>query len=142
MENFEELKKRVKAYYDSIGEIHCPYFQGTVKLTSDGFSHLVAKGTQKKKERSQAEQSMRLRLVKWAVRILRVTTTVQEFEINHAFIESLHHNRVEHILKPVKYWGFIAIVEGMKIKVIVRQSGESDRVFWSVMPNWKTRKGH
>lgn len=44
------------------------------------------------------------------------------------------------ILKKVQYWGFIGIINDRKIKVIVKQIGEGKKQFWSIIPNWTTRK--
>jgi len=43
-------------------------------------------------------------------------------------------------MKNVKLFGFIAILKNRKTKVIVRQVGAGNLHFWSIIPNWKTRK--
>ena len=43
--------------------------------------------------------------------------------------------------KAVRYWGIIAIVDGRKIKVIIRKVGDDGRMhFWSIVPAWVTNK--
>ncbi|PJE68452.1 hypothetical protein COU94_01785 [Candidatus Shapirobacteria bacterium CG10_big_fil_rev_8_21_14_0_10_38_8] len=39
-----------------------------------------------------------------------------------------------------KYFGFIAIVDGWKIKIIIKQVGNGAPFFWSVIPNWVTNR--
>lgn len=41
----------------------------------------------------------------------------------------------------VKYWGFVAIIDDYRIKVIVRQVGRGGKHFWSVIPAW-TKLGY
>jgi hypothetical protein len=38
------------------------------------------------------------------------------------------------------YWGLIAIIDGRKIKVILRRVGNGEIHFWSVIPAWVTNK--
>jgi len=41
----------------------------------------------------------------------------------------------------VRYWGIIAIIEGRKIKVIIRKIGDNGALhFWSVVPAWTTNR--
>lgn len=36
------------------------------------------------------------------------------------------------------FFGFIAIINNWKIKVIVKKMGQEEPFFWSVIPNWVT----
>ena len=41
----------------------------------------------------------------------------------------------------IKYWGIIAIIDGRKIKVILRKIGDNGQLhFWSIVPAWTTNK--
>ena len=55
---------------------------------------------------------------------MKVTTTLQEYEEN----------------KRVSYYGFIAIIDNWKLKVIIKKRGTGRPYFWSVIPNWRTRR--
>lgn len=134
------LKERVKGEYIALGEIFCPFFGETIKFTSEGFQHLLFKGVSKIKRRDKSTQYMRLKLFKLAAQLIRITKTVQEHHIEKQFIQVEHHNRRENILKDVEYWGFIAILDNRKIKVLVKQIGNGSKKFWSIIPNWSTRK--
>jgi len=59
-----------------------------------------------------------------AVELLHLTTTLQEYQ---------HTGNAE-------YFGFIAILEGWKIKVIVKKTKNGNPHFLSVIPNWTTNK--
>lgn len=139
-EKFEKFKEIIRQEYDVIKEIHCPYFNETVKFSSDGFQHLLYKGSSKIKQRGQSEQYMRLKLLKLAPKLLRLTKTVQEFHKGNQFVVVKKNKRREMVMKEVKYWGFIAIIDDRKIKVVVKQIGDGFKRFWSIIPNWTTRK--
>ena len=43
-------------------------------------------------------------------------------------------------MKEVVYYGFVAIVNKVKIKIIVKKIENNQPYFWSVIPFWKNRK--
>jgi len=60
--------------------------------------------------------------------------TLKEFEVRS-------YKKRTKKSRPVKYWGIIAIVDGRKIKAIVRKIGDNGTMhFWSVVPAWVTNK--
>ena len=117
---FKKLKQEVKEDYTALGEIRCPYFWKNIKFTSEGFQHLLFKGASKLKKRDKNTQCMRLKLFKLAPQLIRLTKTVQEYHVEKQFILVEHHSRKEKIMKDVEYWGFIAILNARKIKVVVK----------------------
>lgn len=78
------------------------------------------------KKRDKRSRNLRFRLLDYAVRVTKITTTLQEYEENKR--------------RRVRYFGFIAIIDGWKIKVIVKRKGNGRPYFWSVIPNWTTRR--
>jgi hypothetical protein len=40
----------------------------------------------------------------------------------------------------VRYYGFIAILEKVRIKVIIKEVEGGNKFFWSIIPFWKVRK--
>ena len=80
---------------------------------------------------------MRLRLLKFAPEIIKKSNTLQEYlEINH--LERIQINsRWENKVVFVKYYGFIAIINQFRIKVIIKQVEGGDYHFWSIIPCWK-----
>ena len=139
-EKFEQLKETAKKEYEALIEIRCPYFNENIKFTSEGFQHMLFKGASKLKMRDRSTQIMRLKLFKLAAELLRITKTVQEYHLQKQFITVTHHNKKETVLKDVEYWGFIAILHARKIKVVVKQTGNGAKKFWSIIPNWRTGK--
>lgn len=141
--DFYQLKNQVRTFYDSLGKVYCPYFSEEVYFSSDGFRHLFYKGFSYThfKLRKKSQRILRLKLFKLAPRLLRITTTVQEYHEEKLFFP-LRCNRAESVLKTVQYWGFIAIFSDRKVKVVVKQIGDGQKQFWSIIPNWITRKSY
>jgi len=50
------------------------------------------------------------------------------------------HGKYQSLNLVVKYWGFVAIIEKFRIKVVVRQVGNSKAEFYSVIPAWITKQ--
>lgn len=121
---YHQLRNLTHKKYKSIGEIHCPYFRKKVHFTSQGFWHLIYTG--RNKSRDKRNQKLRFKLLKQAVKVIKTTTTLQEYQ--------------KIPWKNIYFYGFIAIVDGWKIKVIVKKRGKGKLTFWSVIPNWTTNK--
>ena len=117
-----QLKNKTFRYYKKINRLHCPYLKTKVKFTGRGFWHMIYTGRNEK--RDNKSQELRFKLLKKAVEVIRLTTTLQEYEETSG----------------IKYYGFIAIVDGWKIKIIVKQVGNGAPFFWSVIPNWVTNR--
>lgn len=124
-EKLKELKEKSKKYYKTIGKIHCPYFDEEIYFTNSGFHHLFYKGGRKKVLRQGSELKLRLKLLHLAPKLISITTTLQEFEERK---------------NKTKFWGFIAILGGVKVKVIVCQVPGGKKHFLSIFPNWITRR--
>ena len=82
----------------------------------------------------------RLKLLKYAPKVIRNSKTLQEHQKEGLFIRRRIQKRHEKILKTVNFYGFIAIIDGRKIKVVIRQIENESLHFWSIIPNWRTRK--
>jgi hypothetical protein len=121
---YGQAKKQTYQAYKKVGKIYCPYLKRKIVFPSKGFWHMVY--TSRNKKRNKRVQKLRFQLFKLAVRVLKITTTLQEYEQDDR--------------KQVRYYGFIAIVDGWKIKVIVKKVGHGQPYFWSVIPNWRTRR--
>lgn len=120
MKNYNLLKNQTYKKYKKIRSVYCPYLKTRVRFSSLGFWHMIYRSRNKK--RSVSTQLLRFRLIDKAVELLKHTTTLQEYQ------------KVENI----EYFGFIAILEGWKIKVIVERKGRGKPHFLSVIPNWIT----
>ncbi|MDZ4286079.1 MAG: hypothetical protein U1A23_04065, partial [Candidatus Sungbacteria bacterium] len=92
-------------------------------------------------ERERSSQVLRFKLLPLAVKLVGLSTTYQEFEETIKEFDIQSHKKRIRQSKPVRYWGIIAIIEGRKIKVIVRKIGDNGTMhFWSIVPAWTTNK--
>ena len=137
-EEFNKIHQKAKEEYKNFIHLHCPYFNEKIHFTSEGFNHIRYKGH--RKERHRKVQIMRYKLLKFIKKVLQSSKTLQEHDVQKLFIEVKNNKKKEKILKEVNFYGFIAIIDGWKVKVIVRQVGNGKKHFWSIIPNWRTRK--
>jgi hypothetical protein len=86
---------------------------------------------------SREEQYARLKLVYMAPKLLRLTRTVQGIWNTRQFEMQKTHSRWERVLKDVTFYEFIAVLDGVRVKVIVKQVAGGEKHFWSVIPFWK-----
>jgi len=124
MRNYNLLKNQTYKEYKRLKSVHCPYLKTKVTFTGRGFWHMIYTGRNKKRE--ICSQILRFQLLRIAVKILSITNTLQEIEINKQ--------------RGLTYYGFIAIIDSWKIKVIVKRNGNGRPFFWSVIPNWVTNR--
>ena len=45
-------------------------------------------------------------------------------------------SRWEHVLKDVTFYEFIAVLDNIRIKIIVKEAIGGEKHFWSVIPHW------
>lgn len=135
-EKYIEIKNKTKDIFIKNPSIQCPYFGQEVTLNSDGFHHLQFSS---RRERDKNEQILKFNLVPLAIKIIRKTSTLQEYRKN--LIEDGNKSQRDGLtpLKLVEYWGFVAIVgeKHIRVRVILRRTGNGKIIFWSVMPAMK-----
>jgi hypothetical protein len=125
--------------YQKVGKIPCPAFENDlVYFSAEGFNHLVYKDS--RTERLKQDQITKFKQLDRAVELVRLTTTYQEYEERLLDVWVKRHKKRAQETKLVRYWGLIAIIRRSKIKVIVRQIGDGQKHFWSVIPNWTTNQ--
>lgn len=135
--NYEKIKEDANNFYQKIGAIRCPALNNSlVHFTSEGFNHLVYKGS--RKERSKNDQITKFKILPKAKKVIETSTTYQEYDEGLIEVRRKKFKRVVNESVPVKYWGFVAIIENFRIKVIVRLVGNGQMHFWSVIPAWVT----
>jgi len=135
---YKQAKNKAYREYKKIGKIYCPYFKTKVAFNSHGFRHMIYKS--QKNKRDKKSQQMRFKLFPKAVMLLKTTTTIQELDSYKSKLYIKRYGVRKRRVKLVRYYGFIAIISGWKIKVIVKKIGHGQPFFWSVIPNWVTSK--
>ena len=133
--DFEKVSTDVEAFYATIGEIRCPYFDEKIVFNAAGFKHLKFKSDTV--ARSRSEQYARLKLLTLAPQVLSLSRTVQGIWETKHFERVRVHSRTDTILKPVSYYEFIAVLENVRVKVVVKQVDGGQKFFWSIIPYWK-----
>lgn len=139
-DDLQETMHEAKRAYDAQASIFCPFFGETVILNAEGFYHLTHKPN--RQPRNVNEQKLKLRLLKKALRVLRVTGTLQEYRKS---LEPVGEPNTKGFkdMRPVEHWAFHDIVGEKRrflIRVIVRRVGDGKLHFWSVMPHGKIER--
>ena len=123
----EKLKTEAEKFFKEHSFVHCPAFPGEkVYFNSKGFNHLFYKGDNR--ARTHKEIVVRVGLLERAFKLLKMMPLAQEEDFIY---------REE---KKITFWAFEGVVEGKRIKVIVRRRGTGYKLFWSVIPAWRKSK--
>ena len=133
-QDFDEVSKKAEELYISIGEVHCPYFGEKIAFNAKGWRHLKFKSDQVALSRS--EQYSRLKLVHVAPEVLKRSHTVQGVWHAKRFEMQNTNNRWERVMKEVTFYEFIAVLDSIRVKVIVKEVYGGEKHFWSVIPYW------
>jgi len=108
----EDLKQYKQEYY-SIGHIICPVLNNEkVYFNNYGFNHLIRKRGVK---RYIWDTKRRMVLLKYVKRVINSKNT-----------------EVEYRKDKQKFWALIKIIQGRKIKVILRKIGKGKLHFFSI----------
>lgn len=138
-QKFERIKKEAIEFYNSIGEIKCPYFSGKVSFNTLGMQHLKFKSWNR--TRTKPDQYMRFKLLKYAPEVIKKSNTLQEISRKKNLERVKTNARWEEKAIEVNYYGFVAILDEIRIKIIVKEIKSGEKYFWSIIPCWKQDKG-
>lgn len=142
--NFEKIKTKAEEIYAEIESVVCPYFGDSepIAFNNKGIKHIKFKS--ERVARSRADQFIRLKHIHLVEKILEKSRTLQEYKEKQEFVDTKSNNRREKVLKIVKYYGFIAIVNDSgrmkRLKIVVRQEAGGEKHFWSIIPYWSSNK--
>jgi hypothetical protein len=137
-EQFDKIKSKSEELYKSIGEVYCPYFKEKVIFNAKGLEHLKFKS--KNHARSQDDQYIRLKLLHLAPKILQLSGTIQGFSEQKIFELNRSNHRNEKNLVDVIYYEFVAVMEKVRVRIIIKRVGTAPKYFWSIIPHWKVDK--
>ena len=134
--DFDTIRDKAEKLYETIGSVSCPYFQpDTVAFNAKGIRHLKFKSDEK--ARPQADQYARLKLLHLAPQVLKLSRTVQGIWQTRQFEKQKTHSRWERVLKDVCFYEFVAVLQNVRVKVIVKEVAGGEKHFWSIIPFWK-----
>jgi hypothetical protein len=133
-EDFEKIKQEAEKFYGLIGKCHCPYFKETIAFNAKGLRHLKFKSD--RIARSSEDQYARLKLLKLAPEILKLSHTVQGIWKIRRFEDQKTNSRWEKIMKDVVFYEFLAVIGSVRVKIIVKEASGGEKHFWSIIPFW------
>jgi hypothetical protein len=134
-QDFETVRKQAEAAYEGIGSVWCPYFKEKVAFNAKGVRHLKFKSDQRARPRQ--DQYARLKLLSIAPKVLACSSTVQGIWHAKQFELEKINARWQRVLRNVTFFEFVAVLDYVRVRVIVKQVEQSEKYFWSVMPFWK-----
>lgn len=137
---FAKVKAEAEVFYKAIQPIWCPYFQEKVNFNADGLKHIKFK--QWNRARSRDDQFMRLKLIRLAPEIVKNSKTLQGIWETKLPIRRKRHGKWESAYMDVTYYEFIAVLERKRLKVIVKQVVGGQKLFWTLIPYWRTDDFH
>lgn len=128
--DIKELRKKQKAFYDSIVSVYCPILKETVYFTSDGFNHLIFESNRQR--RIVGEQYMKLMCLDHAPVVV---------SNSQKSTKRITRKKVNGKWKNVEQFKLVFEVEaGKKIRVVIEKRGSGKCIFWSIMPHDKASK--
>lgn len=136
--DFKTTKEKAEEFYTTIGAIHCPYFGEEVAFNVKGIKHLKFKSDGVARPRD--DQYSRLKLVHLAPEVLKLSRTVQGIWHTRRLEVQKTNSRWERALKDVSFYEFMAVLDNVRVKVIVKQVSGGEKHFWSVIPFWGINK--
>lgn len=137
-EIFEQLKKKAEEDYKKIDKIFCPYLKREVHFNVKGLDHIKMKDWNK--TRLISDQYLRFKFLMLSPKIIEASHTLQEFWETKSFERQKINSRWEKRLVSVTYYGFVAIINKVRVKVIVKEIIGGQIFFWSIIPFWKHKK--
>ena len=129
---FNRVKKEAKKLYARLDKVKCPYFSDYVLFNSKGMQHLKFKAWNK--TRSIKDQYMRFKLLKYAPIIIGRSCTLQELNEKKNMERVKINSRWENKAVEINYYGFIAIIDEIRIKIIIKEIEGGEKYFWSIIP--------
>ena len=137
-EEFEKVRDAAEKLYEAFGSIYCPYFLEKISFNAKGLRHLKFKSDQQ--ARPQKDQYPRLKLLHLAPQVLSKSHTVQGIWKTKQFEPNKTGGEWKYIMKDVTFYEFIAVLENVRIKVIVKEVAAEEKYFWSIIPYWSIDK--
>ena len=116
-----------KRNYRLVQQVFCPALQDHVQFNGKGLNHIFYRGS--RSPRLSGDIEVRMRIFDRAVQLLKIVQTISGYATD------------QKTATTTKYWEFIGLIEQRRIKVIVRQKGNGQKHFWSVIPSWKVVNG-
>lgn len=135
LENFEYIKARGEELYKSFEPVKCPYFNDVVHFNAQGLEHLKYK--KRNRDRLQQDQYMRFKLLHLAPQILKLSRTVQGIMPLKTVGRVFCNSRREWVIQQSFFYEFIAVIDDVRARVVVKRIEDGQLMFWSIIPFWR-----
>ena len=129
--NFNNIKRKAEVFYSNLDRVYCPYFKESINFNSKGLDHIKMKSWNK--ARNRQDQYIRLKLIKLAPIVVNNSNTLQGYSQAKEFVRKKVNNRWDKILTDVSYYEFIAIIDDIRVRIIIKQIIGGQRYFWSII---------
>lgn len=139
-EEFERIRDESEKLYQTLGPVYCPYLSEKIAFNAKGLRHLKFKSDQQ--ARSHKDQYPRLKLLCLAPEVLRKSHTVQGIWKTRRFEMQNTNNQWKNTMKDVLFYEFIAVLNNVRVKVIVKEVLGGGKYFWSIIPYWRIDKAN
>lgn len=133
-QDFEKVKSEAEEFYKTINKVYCPYFKEVIAFNAKGLKHLKFKSD--RQARPRGDQYSRLKLLRFAPEILKQSHTVQGIWRLRKFEHQKTNSRWQYVMKDIIFYEFIAVLENIRIKIIIKEIQGGEKYFWSVIPFW------
>lgn len=134
-EEFVKAKSTAEATYEKIGEVRCPFLETTVSFNAKGLDHLKLKRWNHARE--QKDQWVRLKLLHLAPEVIKKSHTLQGLDEVNKLERIKINSRWEMKSINVTYYEFISVLQGCRVRIVVKKVGDGPAYFWSIVPFWK-----
>ncbi len=135
VEKFKKIKKQAEYFYENVNFTNCPYFKEKILFNAKGLDHIKFKRWNN--TRIMRDQYMRLKLIKYAPQVIKQSHTLQGHKQTKEFERVKINNRWDKLLKNVDYYELVAVYDGIRVRVIIKQISGGKKHFWSIVPFWK-----
>ena len=133
-EEFEKFGDEGEKLYQTFESVYCPHFAGKISFNAKGLRHLKFKSDQQ--ARPQKDQYPRLKLLHLAPEVLRKSHTLQGIWKTRQFENNNTNGQWKYLMKEMIFYEFIAVLENVRVKVIVKEILGGEKHFWSIIPFW------
>jgi len=132
---FDRVKLKAEAFYSALEPVNCPYLQCKVHFNIKGLDHIKFK--EWNKPRVLFDQFQRLKIITVIPQILNASHTVQGKWNRKEWERQKKHGRWEKKTREVVYYEFVAVIENVRAKVIVKEITGNPPFFWTIIPFWR-----
>ena len=134
---FKNTREEAERFYKNIESVYCPYLKTSISFNAKGLSHIKMKSWNK--SRSKNDQYIRLKFIRLAPIIIKMSNTLQEIQE----LENIENVKIlgewKKNNKRITYFAFIAIINKIRLKIIVKKIENNNPYFWSIIPFWKKK---